>query len=313
MRRPPINTDLDLSVVIPTFNREGVLLDSIEYLTRQSQRPREILVIDQTREHSSATVSRLEQLRRDGIIKWIRLSSPSIPKAMNTGLLAAQSATVLFVDDDIVPDRELLETHFNAHRARDAAAVVGRIIQPWHVSQSNLAAAAEGDPDRFQFNSTSPGWIRRVMAGNLSVRRDEAIRIGGFDENFKGAAFRFEAEFAERLVQRKCRIWYEPNACLRHLKAERGGIRTFGLHYSTFLPHHSVGAYYYLISVRTVRNRVGKITLRLLKSPFTRHHLRYPWQIPLTTIAEVSGLLWAMWLVWTGPKLLHPVSATGSK
>ena len=37
------------------------------------------------------------------------------------------------------------------------------------------------------------------MGGNFSVRRDIALRLGGFDEQFVRVAYNFEAEFAHRL------------------------------------------------------------------------------------------------------------------
>ena len=298
---------MDISLVIPTFNREQVLLDTIAHLKKQTLKPSEILVVDQTNQHAPATHQQLEKWAQGGLITWIRLSEPSIPRAMNVGLLTSRGAIVLFIDDDVVPDPHLLEVHCEAHRTMDAVAVVGRILQPCAATRTrpNTRPSGADDPDRFQFNSPIPTWITRVMAGNLSVKKPYAISAGGFDENFKGAAYRFEAEFAERLVQRGWKIRYEPAACLKHLKSQQGGTRTYGLHYSTALPYHSVGAYYYLLSVKTVRNRIGKIPLRLLKSVLTRHHLKQPWVIPMTIAAEVSGLAWAAWLsLVVGPKLL---------
>jgi len=34
----------------------------------------------------------------------------------------------------------------------------------------------------------------------------------------------------------------------------------------------------------------------------TRHHLRRPWWIPLTLIAELRGMAWALALFLRGPK-----------
>ena len=50
----------DLSVAIPTYGREQVLLDTVRsFVERQTQRPGEILVVDQTLRHARATESAL--------------------------------------------------------------------------------------------------------------------------------------------------------------------------------------------------------------------------------------------------------------
>jgi hypothetical protein len=47
-----------------------------------------------------------------------------------------------------------------------------------------------------------------------------------------------------------------------------------------------------------------QILLRPLRAVRTRHHLRRPWWIPLTLIAELRGLLLALRLHRGGAKLL---------
>ena len=42
---------------------------------------------------------------------------------------------------------------------------------------------------------------------------------------------------------------------------------------------------------------------RILRSVRTRHHLRRPWYIPVTLIAELWGLCWAWMLARKGPAL----------
>jgi len=38
----------------------------------------------------------------------------------------------------------------------------------------------------------------------------------------------------------------------------------------------------------------------------TRHHLRRPWWIPTTLIAEFSGMAWALALALRGPRYVSP-------
>lgn len=97
-----------ISVVIPTYRREEVLIASIRDLLALDEAPAEILVIDQTEEHDAATTACLREFEERGSIRWFQLAEPSIPTAMNKGLIEARHDIVLFLDDDIRPDADLV-------------------------------------------------------------------------------------------------------------------------------------------------------------------------------------------------------------
>lgn len=282
----------EITAVIPTYRREQVLIDTIRHLLALSPAPAEILLVDQTPAHEPATEAVLAAWREEGLIRWIRLDRPSIPRAMNLGLWEARHGIVLFLDDDIEPQPGLVEAHGRAHQESGAALVAGRVIQPW----DRLSENREG------FASREQRWVGAFMGGNFSIAREFAMRLGGFDENFIGAAYRFEAEFADRLLAAGGRILFEPAAAIRHLKAEAGGTRAFGRHLTTFKPYHAVGAYYYLLRSARPRRRVRQVLGRWLGAAATRHHLRRPWWIPATLIAESWGFLWAIALAARGPR-----------
>jgi GT2 family glycosyltransferase len=136
------------------------------------------------------------------------------------------------------------------------------------------------------------------MGGNFSVARRSAIDAGGFDENFVRVAYRFEAEFAHRWRALGRRIWFEPSACIHHLKAGSGGTRSFGEHLTSWRPDHAVGAYYYSLRTRAWR----EFTARPLRAVTTRYHLAHPWRIPGTLLAEFGGMAWALRLFLRGPR-----------
>ncbi|MBX2823212.1 MAG: glycosyltransferase [Gammaproteobacteria bacterium] len=283
-----------ISVVIPTFGRNEVLVHTITRLLSQMPLNGELIVVDQTPEHDSETNDALEAWDSAGQIRWLRLSEPSVTRAMNQGLLAAAHSVVLFVDDDIDPARELVVEHLNIHHRWSGDLVAGRVIQPWQMD----LPADPGSP----FNSPNEGPRTEFMGGNFSVKRCAALAMGGFDENFRFAAYRYEREFADRLQNQGGRIYYIPHAVVYHLQAPRGGVRSFGSHLTTASPGHSQGAYYYLLG--SGRGWFSRILKRFLLAPMTRFHLKKPWFIPLTIIAELRGLLLAVRLRQRGPKLL---------
>lgn len=290
---------LSLSVAIPTYRREAVLLTTVADMLALRPRACEILVLDQSEGHLPATESALRALAEAGQIRWLRLPQPSITAAMNEALRQATQDIVLFVDDDVRPEADLLVAHMAAHAQHPDGLVAGRVIQPW---QEHAEAPADGP---FTFASNRPTQVSEFIGCNFSVRRKEAIGLGGFDENFVRVAYRYEAEFASRFRAQGRSIHFEPRACLHHLKAEAGGTRSYGEHLTSWRPDHAVGAYYY--GLRT--GRLREFVVRPCRAIATRYHLRHPWRIPGTLVAELAGMCWAFGLFLRGPRRLQ--SSTG--
>ena len=140
------------------------------------------------------------------------------------------------------------------------------------------------------------------MAGNLSVKRGHAIDAGGFDENYVGVAYRFETDFALRLVAAGGKVWFSPEAGLRHLKLSSGGLRSYGDHRSSPSPAHSVGDYYFAIHHRPPLLRYA--LRRLRRNVLTRNHLTHPWTIPTKLTGELRGSMLARRLARGGRRLI---------
>jgi glycosyltransferase involved in cell wall biosynthesis len=299
---------LPLSIAIPTYMREEVLLETIGHLLALAERASEILVVDQTPRHGAAVEAELARMHGAGSIRWIRLPQPSIPHAMNLALAEAREEVVLFLDDDLIPSPSLVAAHSGRQADPMLDAVVGQILQPGEEpvafpAHEMVPADPLGDLE-FAFNSTQAGFIGNVMAGNLSVKRARALEAGGFDENFSGAAYRFETDFAVRLVRGGGRIWFEPRASIRHLKAGSGGLRAYGDHLRSASPHHSAGDYYFALQNLPPAAVARYAALRLIRNVATRYHAMHPWWIPSKLLGEWRGLLLARRLRKEGRRLV---------
>jgi len=292
----------DVTIVIPTYGREKVLVDTLEMLSEQTAQPHEILIIDQTPTHEAETLRALRKWESQGRVRRISFSPPSIPHAMNTGLLEARTDYVHFLDDDIIPDRELIaclvET-INDIAGDLYACIVGQIIQP----DEEVICFQDWAQSWFPFNSDQRQQISDVMAGNLCVNRKYALQVGGFDENFKGSAYRFESDFARRVIRAGGKILFEPSVSMRHLRSARGGTRVGGNQLTTWRPHHSVGKYYYAFQ-GGLSEAMKTVLIQPLRAIRTKHHLRRPWWIPVSLLAECLGIAWALILRVRGPQLL---------
>jgi GT2 family glycosyltransferase len=270
-------------------------------------------VVDQTPQHEPQTEATLREWAASGRVRVVHREIPSQPGAMNCALRESRTPLVLFLDDDIVPKPDLVERHATAHGDPEIWAVVGQILQPGEEPAECPPSPGNGqlrtDLD-FPFRSSCRGWIRNCMSGNLCVRRDAALRIGGFDENFcLTVAYRFDTDFGRRIWKNGGKILFEPSASLRHLRAIRGGTRTGLDHLRSYKPDHSIGDYYFALLHGTRHEAFAYSTHRLFRSVTTRFHLRHPWWIPPKLVGEIRGLLGAMRLARQGPKLLERTTA----
>jgi GT2 family glycosyltransferase len=290
-----------VSVVIPTYGREKVLVDTISSFLGLGERLEEILVVDQTPAHEEETTTALQRWNDGGAIRWVRLDRASIPAAMNAGLRASSCELVLFLDDDIVPRKGLVEAHRRAQAMAGVVGVTGMVLQPGETPTERDESKARGKGLRrdlaFPFTSTQAAEICNVMAGNLSVKREAALACGGFDERFVGVAYRFETEFCRRLRRHGGRVVYEPTAVIDHLKARAGGTRAWGFHKTSARGEHSVGDYYFAFLEGKRAEVWSYVGYRLLSECLSRFHRARPWHIPAKAIGEVRGLAMAMKLV----------------
>lgn len=294
-----------VTVAIPTYGRDQVLTETIRHVFNLTPAPLEIIVLDQTERHIADIAQTLEGWHLSGLIRWIRLSEPLIPRAMNRGLMEAKGNIILFLDDDVIPEPDLIRAHAEGYKKSNTGLIAGRVVQPW---QEGLDFSRQ---DAFHFASRRSCWVDEFMAGNFSIRRDIALKIGGFDERFVRVAYNFEAEFAYRWRNAGHRILFEPSATVHHLKVASGGTRTFGEHLRSFRPNHSVGAYYYFLRTWSGRKSLYVFVVRPLRAISTRHHLCRPWWILATLIAEFRGMAWALTLAAKGPRYIKLTASNG--
>lgn len=291
----PADTYTSITVVIPTLGRERVLLDTVKLLLPQLPESSEILLLDQTPAHAPETEDQLSQWAEQGQISWIRRPVPGLVAAMNAGLAAARSELVLFLDDDIRPSPELLSAHISAHRVYpEAWAIAGQVLQPGEVAEELAAPLPRAGflaDLAFPFRSACGDWVANVMAGNLSVKRGKIADLHGFDEDFiPPVSYRFETDFARRILQAGGRIRFVPEASIQHLRAASGGTRSLGSHLTSASPLHGVGDYLFALRHASGWQRMGYMLKRPFREIRTKFHLAHPWWMPVKFFGELRAM-----------------------
>jgi len=210
-----------VSLIIPTYMREDLLVQTLECAINQEYTNYEIIVIDQTPAHSQNTIDFLHSVRRK--IKLIPSSPPSVTAARNTGVRAARGEIIVFIDDDTSFSSDFLQNHVENYKKK-CDFVQGRIIEkgckdyPKPVWLSRLGNFSGSD------FCTRDGITNNITGCNFSFRRSMFDALGGFDEFFQGIAVCEDSDFAYRAYKKGFKGCFSSRAVLTHHRSDTGGV-----------------------------------------------------------------------------------------
>ncbi|EAW36376.1 hormogonium polysaccharide biosynthesis glycosyltransferase HpsN [Lyngbya sp. PCC 8106] len=249
-----------ISVIIPTYNREEALRETLVDVLKQDYPQFEVLVVDQTRSHQSETQTYLEELAKTGKITWYRLEWASLPGARNYAVRRSTGDIILFIDDDVQLTENFLKAHASNYieagtsTPKNIGAVAGRVFDRMKLGDSGGDLVIEELPPQASdpgiawyhidlVHTVKPQQVISARGCNMSFRREIFDQHGlHFDERFKGSAVREESDFCLRVRKTGYIIWYDPEAHLVHLGEEAGGchdISTRSMQYQiTFYHNH---------------------------------------------------------------------------
>ncbi len=191
---------MNLSVIIPTFNRCRSLERSLDALSEQTlskDRYDIIIVSDGSNDETDAMVS-TRMSHSDIIYLKQKNSGPSV--ARNYGVTHAPNELLVFVDDDIEPCHSFLQSHLAYHERDNRLVLIGPQSPPEMEKFSVWIDWEHQMLERQYANFRAGVWgvgPNNLYSGNFSVRKNYMLDSGGFDPKFKRQedvelGFRFE-------------------------------------------------------------------------------------------------------------------------
>jgi glycosyltransferase involved in cell wall biosynthesis len=217
---------MDLSIVIPTYNRVSILpnvLDSV----RRARGPKsfEIIICD---DGSTQDVSgSLDQCARDLPIVYLRQERRGARRASarNLGLRAARGDVILFIDDDVVFSRDFISEHMKAHASTSQPKLVfgfrhrvtslpgGKDHLPLLVGVPNDHRVDFIGPRGQQLPSHATPWFYCYSCNFSTSGRQRDIT---FDESFVEWGYE-DLDFAYQYWKSGAQIICAPDAVVLHL------------------------------------------------------------------------------------------------
>src|SRR3954468_6581460 len=177
-----------VSVVVSTYNRVRFSRRSIPSLLEQtfpSDDSEIIVVVDAS---TDETLQYLQSLHAPHLRVLIHDRNRGLAAARQTGLKAAQGELVLFLDDDMVVNRELIAAHVAAHDGKVPGVVFGAVFL--HPDSPDSAAADCFNAELGAFyikhkENPNLAWDGTWVFMNSSAPRSLLLQGGGFDERFR--------------------------------------------------------------------------------------------------------------------------------
>jgi glycosyltransferase involved in cell wall biosynthesis len=198
------------SIVIPTFERRDLVCDTVRTLSELTFEGtfEVIVVVDGSTDGTAAALVKLECPFPLSIIEQ---ENSGLAAARNRGAAEASGDILLFLDDDMIAQADLLNQHARFYRAGAGAdAVAGGIVEEAGAFAGFRTSATHDEEISSPFG---------VYGGHISVRRAAFDDVGGFDPNFTscGDYGHEDSDLAYRLLHR-FRIMRNPAAICHHRK-----------------------------------------------------------------------------------------------
>jgi GT2 family glycosyltransferase len=301
---------VDVSAIVVTYNRNAPLRQTLEGLLKQNPAPKEILVIDQSQQHDEETSRFLKRISDNQQIRLIPQPEPNAQKARNRAIKEASGEVLLFVDDDVVMDEMLVGAHWKNYSDRELAAVCGYYTEPGSPSTDELTPESL-DPLTgwlyFPHAYTQRTECYSLPTCNGSVRRQVAIQVGGFDENYTYTHFD-DTDFSARLKKLGAKAVHDPEARLIHLKEIAGGKRPGGINEYVIADSNRWYTWVYFFWMNFGWRGRKEILSRLRRTVFRKQNITRPWYLAIAFSHFVSGTARAIRTIRGGRRLGFPSS-----
>lgn len=222
---------MDVSVIVCAYSEErwDDLVSAVMSLEGQRKQPREIIVVI---DHNESLFKRVKAQFEKAIVVENQ-NAVGLSGARNTGVSAAKSSIIAFIDDDAIAAPDWLENLCAGYADANVIGVGGAIEPMWPSDRPAwfpeefywvVGCVYRGMPQ-------TPSAIRNMIGANMSFRREVFERVGNFRLGKVGTRSRpEETELCIRTRQQ----WptglflYQPHAKVRHrVSANRINLKYF--------------------------------------------------------------------------------------
>lgn len=218
---------MTISVCISTRNRAEKLHRCLASLTSQSQRPNEVIVVDNKSQDDTAEVCKKYE---DSLpLRYAFERNIGLPYARNASIRRAKESILAFFDDDCVADSfwvERIKRHFMRHPT--SVGVIGKTLPIDEDSVASVVEDAYIYRQRLQYFQY-PELKQKVPSGNILDFKNAAFR-SDFIKAFRfatsvpfGDVGNEDVEIGRRIYQSNQSIYFDPQIRVFHAYSQTIG------------------------------------------------------------------------------------------
>lgn len=186
---------IEVSIIIPTFNRRADLQRTLVALRDQTEKRFEVIVVDNSSD--DGTDAMVERMGTDGSLpyrlRYHRKQPEGPAAARNLGARVSDRPVLAFLDSDVTPAPDWLQLCLSElHRDPELGAVAGPLLyasQPDLINSyggclSPIGLAWDGLEGEALDQVTGPREVLWINSAAMVLRREPMQAVGGFDERF---------------------------------------------------------------------------------------------------------------------------------
>lgn len=208
---------MEVSVIIPTYNRAASLANTLDALKIQTIQDFElIVVIDGSADHTGEML----ELRRDEFDSFSILKQVNQGRAIarNSGAAVATGDIFVFYDDDTRPSKNSVQLHSEFHSRYPGALCGGAVIEDEHTIQTDFQEFRRYLTRKWT-KKFSPGLNHLnsenlfLSAANFSIPKPLFKRLNGFDSRLNDVE---DFDLAARALQGNIPVYFDKTNTVYH-------------------------------------------------------------------------------------------------
>lgn len=214
---------MKISVIITTFNRAKIIAMCLDSLVDQNfpKSDYEIIVVNNNSpDNTDEVMKKYIEEHPDTNIKYYSTTKRGQVYARQTGILESKNEILSFTDDDGILCKDWLKEISKVFEMnREAVGVAGRIRIKWDETPPDWINEYEEQLGKLDYGNEIKYETGLYMnAGNLSIKKDVLIEVGGFNPEMIGDRLIGDGESGLwiRLKKRGLLIGWAPDALMDH-------------------------------------------------------------------------------------------------
>lgn len=217
---------MDISIIIPVYNAEKTIIQTLNGLQNQTRKDFEVIVIDDGSTDSSSELIEAFKKRNVLTIKLIKQKNAGPAKARNVGVEHSEGNKIIFLDSDCIPPENWIEQMIKPLNGKVVGCNCGYKVK----NMGSLVARYVNYEIAKRHEKLIGKTVDTIGSYSASFIKSVVKEAGGFDIRYKSASYEdFDLAFNIRKIgydlvftDKTFVYHYHPDSLRRYLKQQFG-------------------------------------------------------------------------------------------